>query len=101
MSEIREVHLADELREPRLGAEPARDPRRQQAIARKLRGTTQRETERATDPLEVTPHIAPLGGVEVERRVIPTLRLEDRAEKKRAPHKLHLGGPTHFLDTPC
>src|SRR5262249_52874739 len=62
-----------------------RGSRSRRTVARKLRRSTQRNVERRADPLEVASHVAPLGGVDVEGRVVPTLRLEDRPEKKRAP----------------
>ena len=34
-------------------------------------------------PLQVAPHVAALGRVEIERRGVPALRLEDRAEQER------------------
>src|SRR5262249_54123489 len=40
----------------------------------------------------------PLGGIDVEGRVVPALRLEDRPEKKLAPRELHAGGPSRFFD---
>jgi len=52
------------------------------------------------DSLEVGSHVAPLGGIDVEGRVVPALRLEDRPEKKRAPRELHAGGPSRFFDAP-
>jgi len=33
-------------------------------------------------PFDVAPHVVAFGGVEVERRSLPTLRLEDRAEQE-------------------
>ena len=49
----------------------------------------ERDAHRLAGSLEVAPHIAALGGIEVERRVPPALRSEDRPEQERAPHETH------------
>ena len=38
---------------------------------------------------QVSPHIAALGGEDVERRIVPAERLEDRPEQEGAPAQLH------------
>ena len=46
----------------------------------------------ATDnTLDVANHVAPLRGVDVERRGVPALRLEDRPEQERLPSHLDAG----------
>src|SRR6202044_1658534 len=40
-------------------------------------------------PLEVAPHVAALGRIDVERRVAPALCEEDWPKQERAPDKAH------------
>src|SRR6202046_3648764 len=49
----------------------------------------ERKAHGAAGPLEVAPHVAALGGIDVERRIAPALREEDRPKQERAPDKAH------------
>ena len=66
-----------------------RDARGEQARLRKRLGPLERNAHGAARPLEVAPHVAALGRIDVERRVAPALRHEDRPEQERAPDKAH------------
>ena len=62
-----------------------RDPRRQQAVARKGAGAAERDAVFCGLPGHVPPHIAALGGEEIEGRGAPALRLKDRPEQEGLP----------------
>ena len=79
--------LAPVLR-PVLGEPDQRDPRRQQAVLRKQFGPPERQAQIRAQPLQVAPHVAALGRVEIERRGGPALRLENRPQQEGA--KAHL-----------
>ena len=70
---------------PRLALKGQSDPRGEQARLRKGGRTLERDAHGLAGPLDVTPHVATLGGVDVEWRISPALRGEDRPEQKRAP----------------
>ena len=42
-------------------------------------------SQRRANALQIAPHVAALDRQEIERRVRPALRLEDRAEQERPP----------------
>ena len=67
--------------------ERERHPRGEQARLRERFGPLERDAHRAAGSLEVAPHVAPLGGIDVEGRVAPALREEDRPKQERAPVK--------------
>src|SRR5581483_7194882 len=59
-----------------------RDARGQQAVLRKRLRLAERQAEVGAETLEIAPHVAALGRVEIERRTIPALLLEDRTEQE-------------------
>src|SRR5215510_13764818 len=87
-SEICQVHLTNELRDPALRLTPTREARRQQGVSRKGCRFPQRNLEVRAYALQVTPRVAPFGGVEIERRIIPPLLLENWSQQE--------GPPSHF-----
>src|SRR6476469_5593743 len=67
-----------------------RKTRRLQPVLRKLRRRQlERNPFRFANPRQVAPHIAALGGEDVERRIVPAERLEDRPEQEGPPARLH------------
>ena len=92
LGEVCPVDGAHEPRHP--GGIPAGtdDARREQAVARKHRRTPERQAMRRADALELAPHVASLDGKNIEWRIAPPLRGEDRTEEERAPAYWHAGG---------
>ena len=72
---------------PRLQA-PTRPARRAGSAAERAR-PPERDAHRVAGPRHVAPHVAALGGIDVERRIAPALRGEDRPEQERAPGEAH------------
>ena len=89
---VRGEHGAGEGGRPALSLAGKREPRGLQPALRKLR---RRQIEGQTlglaDARQVAPHIAALGGEDVEGRVVPALRLEDRAEQEGSPAHANSG----------
>src|ERR1700733_916874 len=67
-----------------------RHPRGEQTRLWKRLGALERNAQGAARPLEVAPHVAPLGRIDVKRRIAPALRHEDRPEQERPPDKAHV-----------
>ena len=82
-AELGPEHRAAEILAPAAGEPDQRHPRRQQAVLRKRLGPPERQAQVGAQPLEVAPHVAALGRIEIERRGSPALRLEDRPEQER------------------
>ena len=76
---------------PSLAKPDQRDPRRQQAVLRERLGPPERQREVGAQPFQVAPHVAALGLVEIERRGVPALGLEDRPEQERPEAHGHAG----------
>ena len=72
---------------PRPSLRQGRPARRARPAARRGNGSgrAERQPERGALPLAVAHHVAALGGIEIERRGVPALRLEDRPEQERPP----------------
>src|SRR5436190_22368384 len=79
------VHATHEERNPGGTLVGAGDARRRQTIAWKPRRFAERDFQACTQPFQVAPHVATLGRIDIERRIIPTLLLKNRAEKKWTP----------------
>ena len=72
------------------------------AASRPLRGKRARLAQRqalgGAEARQVAPHVAALHRVDVERRVVPALRGEDRPEQEGPPAQRHAGGARQRLD---
>ena len=89
LGELRAKDRDGEILAPALRQPDQRHARGQQAVLRKRIGPAERQRRGpAAEPLQVAPHVAALGLVEIERRGVPALRLEDRPEQERP--KAHL-----------
>src|SRR5262249_55680183 len=55
-------------------------------------GPPEWQPEAAADAIEVAPHVAALGRIEVERRIVPALRPQERSEQERPPAHRHARG---------
>ena len=81
-AKLRSIDAAAKILAPRLLERDESNTRRQHAVLREMAraaATVIRDRRRA---LEVAPHVAALRRIEIERRILPALRLEDRAEQK-------------------
>src|ERR1041384_3905701 len=63
----------------------AGNARGQQTTARKLRRLMKRDSETCAQSFQVTPHVAALGWIDIERRIVPSLLLKNGAEHERPP----------------
>src|SRR5262249_5140983 len=84
-SEICQVHLTNKLRDPDLRLIPPRGARRQKGFSGKCGRFPQGNLEVSAYARQVPPHVAPFGGVEIERRIIPPLRLENWTKQEWPP----------------
>src|SRR6188472_1687778 len=88
---VRDKHGTAESRRPALPLTDQCEPRRLQPILRELhRRQLERQPFRLTDALKIAPHIAAFRGIDVERRVVPPIGLEDRPEQERPPAHLDM-----------
>ncbi|MBW2451664.1 MAG: hypothetical protein JRF07_04815, partial [Deltaproteobacteria bacterium] len=68
---------------PAVGCSQARHAGCEETVARELRGSAKGQTFCLAEALEIAPHVATLGGKEVERRVLPAGgQLPDRPSGK-------------------
>ena len=85
LGEVGVVDGAHECRQPRIAGCHEGDAGSEQAAARELRWPAQGQAIAGAAALQVPPHIAALGRLQVERRIVPALRGEDRAEQEGPP----------------
>src|SRR5690242_13975495 len=96
---VRDKHGTAESRRPALPLTDQCEPRRLQPILRELhRRQLERQPFRLTDALKIAPHIAAFRGIDVERRVVPPIGLEDRPEQERPPAHLDMRRFSQPLD---
>ena len=87
-TELGNEHFSGEFG-ARPGLERERHARRRAgSFCGKGSGRWKGQARRGADALEVAPHVAALGGIDVERRVAPALGGENRAEQKRPPSEV-------------
>lgn len=67
-------------------------------VARKQRGLSERNGKRIADAFEIAPHVMPLGRIDIEGRVIPTLGLENRSKQKWTPNDRNARPPRDVFD---
>jgi hypothetical protein len=91
-------HGAGKIAHPRLVGAEQRHPRGEQAAARKARRHLEGQAVALGQPRQVAPHVAALGRIDVEGRVVPAERQEHRAEQERAPRHLDAGLAGQRLD---
>jgi hypothetical protein len=88
LAEFEGVDLPREGRRPALVGAVERDPGGDEGVLRERVGAPARQAEARRLALHVAPHVAALGGIEVERRARPALRGEDRPEQEGPPAHL-------------
>ncbi len=91
VAELRAEDRAAEILAPGVVEGGDGHPSGKKAVLRKRFGPPERQAQVRAQPLEVAPHVAALGGIEIERRRGPALVLEDRSEQEGAKAHLDTG----------
>jgi len=98
LAKVGATDRAHEARTPWLLGRHAGGARRQQAAARELARAAKRNFVLFAKALHVAPHILALQRIEIEWRVAPSLRREDRPQQKRTPSHRHARLRRDLLD---
>src|SRR5205085_8961200 len=84
--------------DPVLVAADQCQPRCAERVLWKTGGQDKGETSIGSEALQIADHVAALGRIEVERRRVPALRLEDGSQQEWLPGDGHTGGRRERLD---